>query len=76
MSKRPARNRGVEALKRLMKEYSFSQADVARSLVVRPSVVSRYLSGDRTPDTARAAKMQALYGISVGLWVEGLVHAA
>lgn len=52
------------------------KAALAKELEVDPGVVSRWLSGERTPDTVQRAHLEDKYGIGWRLWDEEVEEAA
>jgi transcriptional regulator with XRE-family HTH domain len=60
-------NRGALALKKALNKRG-ARAKLAKALEIWPAVVSRWLSGDRTPDTVQRAYIEDEYGVFWRLW--------
>jgi transcriptional regulator with XRE-family HTH domain len=67
-------NRGAERLRELLGERG-APANLAKKLDVDPAMVSRWMSGDRAPDTTYRAKLEDELGIGWRSWDEKLDDA-
>jgi transcriptional regulator with XRE-family HTH domain len=62
-------NRGAERLRELLGERG-APAKLAKKLGADPAMVSRWVNGDRTPDTIYRAKLEDEFGIGWRSWDE------
>jgi transcriptional regulator with XRE-family HTH domain len=62
-------NKGAILLQEKLKPRG-AKAALAKALAIGPDLVSRWLSGDRTPDTKHRARLEDEYGINWRLWDE------
>jgi ribosome-binding protein aMBF1 (putative translation factor) len=65
MSERP--NKGALLLQEKTKERG-GKADLARKMEVEPDVVTRWVNGDRIPNTLHRRQLEDDFGISWRLW--------
>lgn len=58
----------AERLRLRLEEKGWSRLRLCEAVDVSPAVVSRWLSGDRTPSLEMACRLEAALGIPVEAW--------
>ena len=58
----------AEILRAHLDERGWSQARLGKEITVSTAVVSRWLSGDRSPSLEMACRIEAALGIPVATW--------
>lgn len=67
----PAGNKGALLLRAKLEAHG-ARAALAKSFDVGPDLVSRWLSGERVPNTLHRRRLEDEYGISWRLWDDAL----
>lgn len=67
---KPQHVTAIERLKARLEEKGWSQSRLGEEIDASAAVVSRWLSGDRSPSLEMACRIESVLGIPVEVWRE------